>query len=48
MPEPFEAFRASVSERPGYRWVQEIFRRHRLPGGYTSSSTTIGIPVSNQ
>jgi glutathione S-transferase len=48
MPEPFEAFRASVSERPGYRWVQEIFRRHRLPGAYTSSSTTIGIPVSNQ
>jgi glutathione S-transferase len=48
MPEPYEAFRASVCERPGYRWVQEIFRRHRFPGRYSPSSTTIGIPVSNQ
>jgi len=33
MPEPYERFRASVRDRPGYRWVQEIFRRHRHPAG---------------
>ncbi len=48
MPEPYEDFRASVCERPAYRWVQEIFRHHRLSGRYSPSSTTIGIPVSNQ
>jgi glutathione S-transferase len=48
MPEPYERFRASASERPGYEWVQEMFARHRLPGRYSPSSTTIGIPVSNQ
>jgi glutathione S-transferase len=25
----FEAFQDSVRERPGYRWVEDIFRRHR-------------------
>ncbi len=30
MPEPYERLRASLRERRGYRWVQEIFRRHRL------------------
>jgi glutathione S-transferase len=29
MPAPVEALRAQVRERPGYRWVQETFRRHR-------------------
>jgi hypothetical protein len=29
MPAPFEAFRAELSERPGYRWVQDTYRRHR-------------------
>ena len=28
-PEGFERFRAPLKERPGYRWVQEMFRRHR-------------------
>jgi glutathione S-transferase len=28
-PAAFERFRESLSERPGYRWVQETFRRHR-------------------
>jgi glutathione S-transferase len=28
-PEGFERFRAPLEERPGYRWVQEMFRRHR-------------------
>jgi glutathione S-transferase len=31
MPEPFERFRAPLSDRPGYRWVQQIYERHRLP-----------------
>jgi glutathione S-transferase len=33
MPAPYERFRDSLCERPGYRWVQEIYRRHRLPTG---------------
>jgi glutathione S-transferase len=28
-PAAFERFRESLSERAGYRWVQETFRRHR-------------------
>jgi glutathione S-transferase len=28
-PPAFERFRESLSERRGYRWVQETFRRHR-------------------
>ncbi len=31
MPEPYERFRAPLSDRPGSRWVQEIYERHRLP-----------------
>lgn len=29
MPEPYERFRASLRERRGYRWVEEMFHRHR-------------------
>jgi glutathione S-transferase len=28
-PEAIERFRAPLKERPGYRWVEEMFRRHR-------------------
>jgi len=28
-----QEFRAPLEERPGYRWVEEIFRRHRSPAG---------------
>jgi glutathione S-transferase len=28
-PPAFERFRQSLSDRPGYRWVEETFRRHR-------------------
>jgi glutathione S-transferase len=31
MPEGFESFRAPLKERPGFRWVAEMFRRHRKP-----------------
>jgi glutathione S-transferase len=29
MPESYERWRAPLASRPGYRWVEEIFRRHR-------------------
>jgi glutathione S-transferase len=29
MPEPFERFRDTLRGRPGYRWVEHIFHRHR-------------------
>jgi glutathione S-transferase len=29
MPAAFEAFREPLRERPGYLWVEEMFRRHR-------------------
>jgi glutathione S-transferase len=28
-PPALDAFRAGLSDRPGYRWVEETFRRHR-------------------
>ncbi len=28
-PEPIESDRASIADRPGFRWVEEIWRRHR-------------------
>jgi glutathione S-transferase len=31
MPEPYERFRVPLSDRPGYHWVQEVYKRHRLP-----------------
>ena len=30
-PEAFERFRAPLAERRGFRWVEEIYRRHRWP-----------------
>ena len=33
MPEPYERFRAPLRSRRGYRWVEEIFHRHRLGSG---------------
>ena len=29
LPPAFEEFRTSLSERPGYRWVEQTFRCHR-------------------
>jgi glutathione S-transferase len=28
-PPAFDRFRQGLSDRPGYRWVEETFRRHR-------------------
>jgi glutathione S-transferase len=33
MPEPVERLRAELRGRRGYRWVEEMFRRHRRPAG---------------
>ena len=30
-PAGYERFRAPLADRPGYRWVEEMFRRHRRP-----------------
>jgi hypothetical protein len=30
-PEALERFRVPLKERAGYRWVAEIYRRHRRP-----------------
>ena len=32
-PAGIASFRAPLEERPGYRWVGEIFRKHRRPAG---------------
>jgi hypothetical protein len=32
MPALLQAFRAGLRDRPGFRWVQEMFRRHRRAG----------------
>lgn len=31
-PPAFSEFRASLADRPGFRWVEEIFHRHRKSG----------------
>jgi glutathione S-transferase len=30
-PAAFESFREPLKDRPGYRWVEEMYRRHRDP-----------------
>lgn len=32
-PAGMESFRAPLEQRPGYRWIEETFRRHRRPAG---------------
>lgn len=38
MPEGFEELREPLRERPGFKWVAEMFRRHRRP-------TKAGVPA---
>lgn len=33
LPAGMESFRAPLVDRPGYQWVEEMFRRHRKPSG---------------
>jgi glutathione S-transferase len=42
MPEPYERFRSSLRERRGYRWVEEIFRRHRRGSGQRQEASLSG------
>jgi glutathione S-transferase len=35
-PPALERFRAGISDRPGYAWVEETFRRHRQPAAPAS------------
>jgi glutathione S-transferase len=48
LPDRFEEFRAPLRERPGYRWVERTFARHRLrahspqPETSTTASTSTG------
>jgi glutathione S-transferase len=36
-PPALEAFRAEIDQRPGYLWVEEMFRRHRRPAGVAAA-----------
>lgn len=36
-PEAIERFRTPLKERPGYKWVEEIFRKHRRSVGAPAS-----------
>jgi glutathione S-transferase len=39
-PAGLESFRAPLRERPGYQWVEEIFRRHRHASDVPASAAT--------
>ena len=39
-PPALESFRDEIRDRPGYRWVEETFRRHRFPARSTTSAST--------
>jgi glutathione S-transferase len=41
-PTGLEEFRTPLKERPGYRWVQEMFRRHRHPPARGAASSAGG------
>ncbi|MGB7587110.1 MAG: glutathione S-transferase family protein [Solirubrobacterales bacterium] len=40
MPEDFERFRIPLKERPGFKWVAEMFRRHRRPAKSSSDDAS--------
>jgi glutathione S-transferase len=44
-PEPLERFRLSFSDRAGYRWVEEMFRRHRGASAATRSAGLAATPA---
>ena len=45
MPASIESFRAGLRDRLGYRWVQEMFRRHRRPPAAASADSEEGEPA---
>jgi glutathione S-transferase len=38
LPAGLEAFRAPLAERPGYRWIEETYRRHRRPAALAAAA----------
>lgn len=50
MPDPFERFRGTLRERPGYRWVAETFRRHRntRPSGTLYANKPLIAPAPQE
>jgi glutathione S-transferase len=40
-PPAFERFREGFAERPGFIWVQEMYRRHRSPAGAVAASASL-------
>jgi glutathione S-transferase len=40
-PPAFERFQQTLSDRPGFPYVEEMFRRHRRPGRAAASSATV-------
>ena len=36
----FERFREPLDERPGYKWVEEMFRRHRKPAKISAATAS--------
>ena len=44
-PEAFERFRAPLKQRPGYLWVEEMFRQHRQPLGADNEAPLGASPV---
>jgi len=38
IPDGYERFREPFKERPGYRWVAEIYRKHRAPARATAAA----------
>jgi glutathione S-transferase len=39
-PSGYEEFRAPLRDRRGYRWVEEMFRRHRKPTGASAPAAS--------
>lgn len=39
LPEGFERFREPLMERRGYKWVEEMFRRHRKPAPVATTAS---------
>ena len=39
VPPAYERFQASLRDRPGFAWVEQTYRRHRLPSGAAVPTT---------
>jgi glutathione S-transferase len=41
VPPAFESFRDGIRDRPGFAWVEEMFRRHRRPSKAAAADATV-------